>query len=261
MQQRLRLTHELRNALERDQIHLVYQLQAAADDLRVVGVEALMRWNHPELGAVPPGDFIPVAEDTGLIIALGRWAIRTACRDAAAWQASGAPKTRVAVNVSVRQMRDDQLLSCIDEALADSGLDPQLLELEITESLLLDNIEESIALLQQLRMRGINLSIDDFGTGYSSMAYLHQLPIDRLKIDMSFVHNIPGDGEVITAAIIAMAHRLGISVVAEGVENRVQLDFLREAGCDVVQGYLLSRPLPADRMAERIGEGSELVVA
>lgn len=247
-QQRVRLTQELRRALDRDQIELAYQVQANADDLKITGVEALLRWNHPELGAVEPGDFIPVAEDTGLIIALGRWTIRAACREASTWRASGIRDVRIAVNVSVRQMRDEQLLACIDDALAESGLEPHLLELEITESLLLENIDENIALLKQLRARGINLSIDDFGTGYSSMAYLHQLPIDRLKIDMSFVNNIPGDGEAITTAIIAMAHRLGIAVVAEGVENDIQLDFLREAGCDTVQGFLLSRPLPAAQL-------------
>ena len=252
MQQRLRVTKELRKALERDQIHLVYQIQADVDDLKVVGVEALLRWNHPELGTVQPKDFIPIAEETGLIIALGRWTIRAACREASTWHALGIRDVRIAVNVSVRQMRDDQLLACIDEALAETGLEPRLLELEITESLLLENIDENIALLKQLRARGINLSIDDFGTGYSSMAYLHQLPIDRLKIDKSFVHNIPGDGEVITTAIIAMAHRLGIGVIAEGVENQVQLDFLRGADCDVVQGYLLSRPLSASHLAERL---------
>jgi diguanylate cyclase (GGDEF)-like protein len=254
-QQRVRLTQELRRALDRDQIQLAYQVQANADDLKITGVEALLRWNHPELGAVEPKDFIPVAEDTGLIIALGRWTIRAACREASTWRASGISDVRIAVNVSVRQMRDEQLLACIDHALAESGLEPHLLELEITESLLLENIDENIALLKQLRARGINLSIDDFGTGYSSMAYLHQLPIDRLKIDMSFVKNIPGDGEVITTAIIAMAHRLDIAVVAEGVESDVQLDFLRDAGCDTVQGFLLSRPLPAERLTGLLSLG------
>ena len=245
MQERLRLNADLRRAAERHELRLEYQPQASSVDLAITGMEALMRWDHPELGSITPRQFIPIAEDSGVIVAIGRWAISEACRQLGEWRCAGLAGVRMSINVSARQMRDEGLLDYIDQALVETGCEPGLLELEITESLLLENIEANIVLLKKLRDRGIQLAIDDFGTGYSSMAYLQQLPIDRLKIDMSFIRKIPGDGEVITSAIIALAHRLGISVVAEGVETREQLDFLRTAGCDTIQGYWLTQPIPA----------------
>ncbi|MDH5823955.1 EAL domain-containing protein [Luteimonas sp. RD2P54] len=246
-EQRLRLRAELRKALDHDALELAYQPQLAIASDRVVGFEALARWNHPELGPISPAEFIPVAEESGLILPLGRWVIRAACRQMAQWQAQGLAGFRVAVNVSARQLRDAQLPEFIDATLVAHRLAPERLELEITESLLLDNAETHIALLRRLRARGIRLSIDDFGTGFSSMAYLPRLPLDQLKIDGSFVRAIPGDGEAITTAIIAMAHHLRLEVVAEGVEDAVQFEYLRRAGCDVMQGYLLSRPLAPEQ--------------
>ncbi len=245
MQQRSRLTNDLRRAVERHELRLVYQPQAASVDLTVTGMEALLRWDHPELGAVGPTQFVPIAEESGVIVALGRWAIAESCQQLREWRRAGLAGVRMSINVSARQLRDEGLLSFIDATLVETGCSPEQLELEITESLLMENVEANIVLLKQLRERGIQLAIDDFGTGYSSMAYLHQLPIDRLKIDMSFIRKIPGDGEVIASAIIALAHRLGISVVAEGVETRAQLEYLRASGCDTIQGYWLAQPMPA----------------
>ena len=243
---RLRLQEDLREALGNGtQLALAYQPQMAVDGMTVVGMEALLRWDHPELGAISPTEFIPLAEDCGLVVPLGRWVLRTACRQAAQWHAAGHTDLRVAVNVSVRQIQDRGLLATIDEALAESNLTPGALELEITESLLLEDAEANTRFMHSLRERGIGLAIDDFGKGYSSMSYLHRLPVDRLKIDMSFVHDIPGSGEIITTAIIAMAHSLGLTVIAEGVETPTQLNFLRAAGCDGVQGFLVGAPLSA----------------
>ena len=247
MLRRLRLQEDLRTALERDdELALAYQPQIAADCVSIVGMETLLRWNHPELGPIAPTEFIPLAEDCGLVVPLGRWVMRTACMQAARWRADGHADLRVAVNVSVRQIQDRSLLSAIRDALAESGLEPCGLEIELTESLLLEDAETNMHLMQSVRDLGIELAIDDFGRGYSSLSYLHRLPANRLKIDMSFVHEIPGGGEAITTAIVAMGHSLGLTVIAEGVEAKEQLDFLREAGCDGFQGFLLSGPLSAD---------------
>ena len=244
---RLRLQEDLRAALDRDgELALAYQPQIGADGASIVGMETLLRWNHPELGAIAPAEFIPLAEDCGLVVPLGRWVMRTACLQAARWRADGHAELRVAVNVSVRQIQDRSLLSAISDALAESGLEPGGLEIELTESLLLEDAETNMHLMQSVRDLGIELAIDDFGKGYSSLSYLHRLPANRLKIDMSFVHEIPGGGEAITTAIVAMGHSLGLTVIAEGVETKEQFEFLREAGCDGFQGYLLSGPLAAD---------------
>ena len=246
MLRRLRLQEDLRDALGTDTgLALAYQPQMRADGITIIGMEALLRWDHPELGVISPSEFIPLAEDCGLIAPLGNWVLRKACAQAARWHAAGYADLHIAVNVSVRQMQDRGLLGAIDEALAESKLEPSALELEITESLLLEDAEANTRFMHSLRERGIGLAIDDFGKGYSSMSYLHRLPVDRLKIDMSFVHDIPGSGEVITTAIIAMAHSLGLTVVAEGVETPTQLNFLRAAGCDGVQGFLVGAPLSA----------------
>lgn len=246
---KLKLQADLRRALEHGQLQLNYQPQVHTEDGQLQGAEALLRWTHPELGRISPSAFIPVAEDCGLIVDIGRWVIREACRQSAAWRRQGHGHMRLAVNLSVRQTRDEQLPAFIDAVLAETGVPAGCLELEITESVLMEEADLAIAQLARLRARGVRLAIDDFGTGYSSMAYLKRLPIDKLKIDMTFVQAIPGDGEAITTAILAMAHRLGLAVVAEGVETALQHDFLRRAGCEHIQGFRIGTALPADEFA------------
>jgi diguanylate cyclase (GGDEF)-like protein len=245
-QKRLKLEANLRRALDRGELELHYQPQIDLRSGRVVGVEALARWQCAELGQVSPAEFIPVAEESGIIVPLGRWVLTSACRQAALWRDAGLLDTieHVAVNLSARQTRDGALMDDISALLAETGLPARLLELEITEGVLMENVNANLDLLHSLQAAGIHLSIDDFGTGYSSMSYLKRFPIDQLKIDRSFVHDVPGDGEAIATAIIAMAHSLGLTVVAEGVETADQLAFLREAGCDIMQGYYFARPMP-----------------
>jgi diguanylate cyclase len=258
-QKRLKLEANLRRALGRGQLQLHYQPQLDLRSGRIVGVEALARWYCAELGHVSPAEFIPVAEESGIIIALGRWVLQSACRQAAAWREQGLLETieHVAVNLSARQTRDGALMNDIRAVLAETGLPAKLLELEITEGVLMENVNANLDLLQRFQAAGIHLSIDDFGTGYSSMSYLKRFPIDQLKIDRSFVHDVPGDGEAIATAIIAMAHSLGLSVVAEGVETKAQLDFLRQAGCDIVQGFYFARPMPAGELSALLAERRE----
>ena len=247
---RLSLETKLRKALERGQLSLHYQPQLRQADGGLAGVEALLRWHHPELGAVSPVEFIPVAEESGLIVPIGRWVFRSACKQAAAWREMGLGAIPVAVNLSVRQTRDDGLVHDILDALHEHGVPPGQLELEITETVLMENVHANVDLLGRLQSEGIRLAVDDFGTGYSSMAYLKRFPINQVKIDRTFVRDIPGDGddEAITTAIIVMAHSLGLSVVAEGVETQGQLQFLHCAGCDVVQGFHVAQPMAAEEM-------------
>ena len=242
LQRRLRMTQGLREAIERDQLYLVYQPQLELNDGRVVGVEALLRWRHSELGELSPAEFIPLAEETGLIVPIGAWVIRTACRQASAW-----PGLRIAVNLSLRQFQDQGLLATVAEALAETGLAPELLELEVTESLAMADPERTVAMLSELRALGVRLALDDFGTGYSSLAYLQRLPLDTLKIDRSFVCGLERENEhrVLTNTIVYMAHALGMTVIAEGVETATQLALLRHQDCDEAQGFHFSRPLPA----------------
>lgn len=244
IQKRLSLETNLRKAFERGELSLHYQPQVSVRDGRLVGVEALLRWRHPELGQISPLEFIPVAEESGLILEIGRWVLRTACRQVAAWRDAGFGAVHVSVNLSARQTRDPELMRHIIDVLRETRVTPAQLELEITETVLMENVHANMDLLHRLQAEGIRLSIDDFGTGYSSMAYLKRFPIDQVKIDRTFVRDIPGDGddEAITTAIIAMAHSLGLSVVAEGVETEEQLSFLRKAGCDIMQGYYFSAP-------------------
>ncbi|CAJ0783235.1 hypothetical protein LMG7141_01364 [Ralstonia condita] len=267
---RLRVEADLRRALDREELLLTYQpqvrLQALAEGStslgasHVHGVEALVRWRHPEVGIIGPGEFIAVAEETGLIVPLGLWVLRTACLQAARWMREEEATLRVSVNLSARQARDPALVKNVLDILQETGLPPHLLELEITESVLMEDIEANIALLEALHAAGISLSIDDFGTGYSSLAYLQRFPIQKLKIDRSFVQRMPGDGEAIASAVIAMAHSLNMEVVAEGVEDPEQLMLLRGAGCDLGQGYLFSRPLQADPLMawiKRLDSGAD----
>ncbi|HJV53901.1 MAG TPA: EAL domain-containing protein [Noviherbaspirillum sp.] len=257
VQKRLALETSLRRALERGELTLHYQPQFSLKDGCMVGLETLLRWNHPELGVVSPVEFIPIAEESGLIVPIGRWALREACKQVAAWREAGFDNIQVSVNLSARQTKDCQLIGDILAALRDAGMAPGQLELEITETVLMENVHANVELLHRLQTEGIRLSIDDFGTGYSSMAYLKRFPIDQVKIDRTFVRDIPGDGddEAITTAIIAMAHSLGLSVVAEGVETEQQFDFLRNAGCDIMQGYYFAEPATPERVEAFLRNG------
>ena len=243
--ERMLLGASLHRALELDQLLLLYQPKTCVATGAMIGVEALIRWAHPERGLVAPEAFIPFAEETGLILAFGRWVLLTACRQAVAWQAQGLPPFTVAINLSARQFNDPDLASGILGALKETGLDPRLLELEITESVMVDQHERALETLREVKAMGVRVSIDDFGTGYSSLARLKKLPIDALKIDRSFVGDIAIDPDdaAITSAIIAMAHSLRLRVVAEGVETHEQARFLRERGCDEMQGFLFGRPV------------------
>ena len=243
---RLNLEHKLRQAVSRGEFSLVYQPQVNATSQRPVGLEALIRWKTAEGVFIPPDKFIPVAEETGLIGGIGNWVLREACRQMQVWRNEGLPNLLMAVNVSARQLRQRDFVESVESALRDSGLQAHLLELEITESVLMENPEEAIVILDKLRHMGVSLAIDDFGTGYSSLAYLKLLPIHHLKIDRSFVRDLEQDlnDRAIAFGTIALAHSLGLKVIAEGVETEDQLELLRANGCDTVQGYLFSHPLP-----------------
>jgi diguanylate cyclase (GGDEF)-like protein len=245
-QERVRIESALRNALERKEFVLHYQPQVDLKTGRIVGMEALIRWQHPELGMVPPGRFIGIAEETGLIVPIGAWVMRTAAAQNKAWQDAGLGQLRVAVNLSARQFAAADLVPGIERVLLETGLDPACLELELTESLFMSDVTPAVELLHRMKALGVQLSIDDFGTGYSSFSYLSRFPIDVLKIDRSFVNDLHVDANdaAIVASIIALAHNLRLSVIAEGVETVEQLDYLRHQGCDEMQGYYFSRPLP-----------------
>ncbi len=242
----------LRKALERQEMALYYQPQVEVESRRIVGVEALLRWKSAELGTFSSADFIAIAEQSGLINQLGAWAIDAACRQARAWQDEGLDGLTVSVNLSVRQFHTCDIVRLVRDTLARTGLDPALLELEITETILMKNNAEILDKLKALTGLGVKLAIDDFGTGYSSLSYLRRLPIHRLKIDKSFVRDshVTPDDAAIASAIIAMARRLGIEVTAEGVENEEQMALLKQAGCHLVQGYYFGSPLPAADMAK-----------
>ncbi|GAB2842333.1 hypothetical protein GCM10027277_06870 [Pseudoduganella ginsengisoli] len=250
----VRLESDLRRALEQHQLEVFYQPQATLEDGRVIGMEALVRWRHPVRGMVSPAEFIPLAEETGLIIPLGDWVLRTACAQLKAWMQQGLPQLRVAVNLSVRQLLQKDFTTSVETVLADTGLPAHLLELEITESTLMENAQDTLTALHRLRALGVRLSIDDFGTGYSSLSYLKRFPVDIIKIDRSFVRDVPQDADdaAIVTAIIALAHSLRLEVVAEGVETEGQLNFLKARRCDLLQGYHLSPAVPPDQFAQLI---------
>ncbi|CAD5107148.1 putative bifunctional diguanylate cyclase/phosphodiesterase [Zestomonas carbonaria] len=246
--ERLQLESQLRKGIELGQLEVFYQPKLSLADDSINSAEALVRWRRPELGLVPPSEFIGLAEETGLISQIGEFVLRTACQQAREWQRQGLADLRVSVNVSVHQLRNGNLVRLIRQVLDETGLPPRLLELELTENQLLDNVESVIAIFHQLRELGVKLAIDDFGTGYSSLSYLKRFPVDYVKIDQTFIRDLSVGGEdaAITRAIIAMAHSLGLKVVAEGVETQEQMDFLKAQHCDEIQGYLISRPVEMD---------------
>jgi EAL domain-containing protein (putative c-di-GMP-specific phosphodiesterase class I) len=259
-EERVQLESDLYSAVTGKQFELYYQPKVDTKSGDVRSAEALIRWVHPVRGVVSPAEFIPLAEECGLIGAIGGWVIREACRQARAWQIDGVPPLRVSVNLSASQFRDSGLVDSIRSALDDAGLEARYLEVELTESAVMSDPEQSIAILEQLSAMGVLVSVDDFGTGYSSMSYLRRFPIDKLKIDRVFINEIvsrPEDASIVRA-IVSLAHSLRLKVVAEGVETPAQLDFLKTTGCDEYQGYHFSRPLPAAEFERLIRSHSEL---
>jgi len=250
--ERLTLENNLRHALENGELKLHYQAKRDLSSGAITGVEALLRWDNPELGSVSPAQFIPAAEETGLIIPIGKWVLRTACLQNVAWQKQGLPPICMAVNLSVRQFGDEHLLTDLSEILAETGMAPELLELEITEGMVIQNPAQAVRLLSDIKRLGVRLAIDDFGTGYSSLGQLKNFPIDTLKVDRSFIRDLATNTEdkAITEAIIAMGKTLSLTVVAEGVETGEQEEFLRAHACDEMQGYYFSRPIPGDQFAD-----------
>jgi EAL domain-containing protein (putative c-di-GMP-specific phosphodiesterase class I) len=246
-QQRLALEAKLRNAEKNGELRVYYQPQVQTETEDICGMEALIRWEHPELGMISPGFFIPLAEENGLIVSIGEWVLRTACADAQRWQSRFNLDLRVGVNLSALQLRQPGLVDVVAGVLRDTGIEPRLVELEVTESISVKSIPNLLETLQGLRELGCHISIDDFGTGQSSLDYIKRFPADRIKIDQTFVRNIgvDPDDEAIVRATISMAHNLGRAVVAEGVEIEPHLEFLRGEGCEELQGYLFCRPLPA----------------
>ncbi|MBV9361515.1 MAG: bifunctional diguanylate cyclase/phosphodiesterase, partial [Betaproteobacteria bacterium] len=244
---RLALEADLRRAIGRDELRVHYQ-RIVDSTGKLTGHEALVRWQHPERGLVPPLEFIQIAEESGLILKIGEWVLREACR----WAHSLGRELQIAVNLSPRQFNDAKLAQMVAQALKTSGLPPRLLELEITESLAMSHTDITLTTLRRLKKIGVSIAIDDFGTGYSSLAYLKRFPVDKVKIDRTFVAEIPGDREhgAIVQAIVALAHALDIEVIAEGVENEKQLEYLKRCGCDYVQGYLIGRPADAETAAK-----------
>ncbi|HYD79462.1 MAG TPA: bifunctional diguanylate cyclase/phosphodiesterase, partial [Paucimonas sp.] len=250
---RLKLDGGLRRALLRDEFVLHYQPQMDIRSGEIIGMEALLRWKPPEQPAVYPGDFIPMAEETGLIVQIGEWVLRTACAQLKCWQNAGlCGDMKMAINLSARQFKQHNIVNMVSRVLQETGCDPASLELEITESVVMDNPEAAVATLQHLSDMGVSLAIDDFGTGYSSLSYLKRFPIDALKIDRSFVRDITTDSDdaAIAKAVIALAHSMKLTVIAEGVETAEQLEFLREQECDQMQGYFLSRAVSAEQIEQ-----------
>ena len=247
LQERVRIETALRTALERNEFFLHYQPQVEAASHRVVGVETLLRWHHPELGIVMPDRFIPLAEESGLIVPIGAWVLRTACLQGRAWQDAGLPEMRLSVNLSLRQFAQADFVNSVAAVLKESGLSAHCLQLELTESLVMADVDKAVEKLTMLKALGLQLSIDDFGTGYSSLSYLKRFPINELKIDRTFVRDIADDPDdaAIVLAIISLAHNLNLRVVAEGVETIQQITYLQSHGCDELQGYYFGRPLPA----------------
>jgi EAL domain-containing protein (putative c-di-GMP-specific phosphodiesterase class I) len=257
----LEIENALRRALENGEFQLRYQPQVDMDG-KLAGLEALLVWNHPKLGLIPPAQFIPVAEECGLIVPIGGWVLRQACQQRADWRRAWQAPIKVAVNVSVTQFTRPGFVDVVAQVLKETGLDPSFLELEITESVVMRDVKRSAQQMERLRTLGVGLSIDDFGTGYSSLSYLRTLPIDTLKIDQSFlqeVDSVPNTMPLLRA-IVALAHSLRLCVVAEGVEHERQLEALREVGCDRVQGYLIGEPMPAEATGQLLSQSRSLLL-
>ena len=257
---RLDMEGNLRRALERGELLVHYQPLLSLASGRIVGAEALIRWSHPRIGLIHPGEFIPLAEETGLIIQLGNFVLNRVCQDLRDWQDDGLPAVQVAINLSARQFRQDDLAASVRKAIAKYGIDGELLDFELTESMVMHDVDNTLATLRELKALGPSLSLDDFGTGYSSLSYLKRFPIDTLKIDRSFINDIHKDSDdaAIAQAVIAMAHKLGMRVVAEGVETAAQLELLRTYECDSFQGYLFSRPVPVDEFTLMLRHGKTI---
>jgi EAL domain-containing protein (putative c-di-GMP-specific phosphodiesterase class I) len=249
--ERQSIEEHLRHALERNELTLHYQPKIDLDTGAITGAEALIRWTHPTRGPISPDQFIPIAEDCGLILPIGGWVLREACAQARAWEDAGLPVITMAVNISALQFRKSNFLEDVYAALIETGLDPKYLELELTESALMTRTESTASILSTLRGVGVRVAADDFGTGYSSLSYIRKFPLDALKIDQSFIRQITTipDETTIVRAIISMGRSLDLRVIAEGVETQDQLDFLRAHGCDEAQGYFFSRPVPAEQFA------------
>jgi diguanylate cyclase (GGDEF)-like protein/PAS domain S-box-containing protein len=260
MRARLNLASQLRHVVERGELVLHYQPQVSLISGEIVGVEALVRWQHPEKGMIPPGQFIPYAEETGLIVPISEWVVLAACRQAREWEQAGLPPLKMSVNLSGRHFRYANLPDTIASVLAETGLEPRRLELEVTESAMMHDAAGAIRIVDRLRSLGVRLSLDDFGTGYSSLAYLSRFAIDLLKIDQSFIRDVtsnPVNASIVTATI-AMAHKLGKNVIAEGVETEAQMTFLRRHDCDEMQGFFFSKPVPAEQLAAMLRDGAHL---
>jgi EAL domain-containing protein (putative c-di-GMP-specific phosphodiesterase class I) len=260
--ERQSIEEDLRCAIERNEFTLHYQPKINLTTRTITGAEALLRWTHPPRGSVSPAQFIPIAEDSGLIVPIGAWVVREACRQAQSWVAAGLPIGSIAVNVSALEFRNEDFLESLFATLKETGLDPKALELEVTESALMKNAESASTILQILRKAGVRIALDDFGTGYSSLSYLRKFPLDALKIDQSFVRQIADSsgGNTIVSTIIAMARSLHLLVIAEGVETPEELAFLLEQQCDEAQGYKFSRPIPAEQF-EMLLRSEQLVQA
>lgn len=258
-QERHELRTELRHALSRGELVLHYQPKVDTQTHRLVGAEALVRWQHPVRGLIPPAQFIPFVEESGLILPIGSWVMQSACKQNMAWQNEGLPAISVAVNLSASQFRHHDLAGLVKQVLQDTGMDPRYLELELTESVLMQEAEEAVPTLSALKALGIQLSLDDFGTGYSSLNYLRRFPLDNLKIDRSFIKGITTNSHdaTIVRAVIALAHNLNLKIIAEGVETQEELDFLAAHGCEEIQGFYFSKPLPAEQF-KRLLEGGRL---
>jgi diguanylate cyclase (GGDEF)-like protein/PAS domain S-box-containing protein len=261
--ERLALESDLRKALERSELELYYQPQVNYRTSKVIGSEALLRWRHPVRGLLGPHDFVHLAEEAGLLASIGEWVLRTACQQTFAWQQSGYGPMHIAVNLSERQFRQNNMLEIVAKALNESGLPPRSLDLELTESIIVENSKETLATLYELKSMGVKISVDDFGTGYSSLGYLKRFPVDIIKIDHTFVRDLvtSSDDAAITTAIIAMARSLKLEVLAEGVETPAQAEFLLERGCNLMQGYMFGRPLPAPKFERLLKPSSHLQVA
>ena len=254
--ERLSMETNLRHALEREEFVQYYQPQLDLVTRKVIGVEALLRWQHPDLGLIMPSEFISILEDTGLIVPVGEWVLRNACLQAQAWNDAELEPLRMAVNISSRQFNERKFVDMLRHILEDTGLKPSLLELEITESILMQDVGTTVSTLNAISDMGVRLAVDDFGTGYSSLSYLKRFPIDTLKIDQSFIHDIDQDPDdaTLVEAIIALGAALRLNIVAEGVESEVQADFLKIHHCDCIQGYLFSSPQAAQDLEKQLRE-------